>query len=188
VSGYLLDVNALIALLDPTHAHHDRAHEWFAGPGKEDWISSPTTENGAVRVVSHPKYSNAQPAPTVLESLESLTLVGRHRFAPDAVSLLDSDVVRVNLLSSSQVTDTYLLQLAVSLGARLATFDTRIVTTAVPHAKDAVFLIPRGETRTPPPRPGFGPGADRLTSTGSPLRSRRRGRRAAPPRGAPGGR
>ena len=142
MSGYLLDVNVLIALLDPTHVQHDRAHYWFGGPGQKDWISSPTTQNGTVRVVSHPKYSNAQLVPTVLESLESLTLVGHHRFVPDAVSLLDSAVARANLLSSSQVTDTYLLHLAVSLGARLATFDTRIGTTAVPHAQDAVFLVP----------------------------------------------
>jgi len=142
VSAFLLDVNALIALLDPTHAHHDRAHAWFAGPGKDDWISSPTTQNGTVRVVSHPKYSNAQPVAVVLESLESLTRVGNHRFVPDTVSLLGAGVVRANLLSSAQVTDTYLVRLAVSLGARLATFDARIVTTAVHDAEGAVFLVP----------------------------------------------
>jgi len=142
VSAFLLDVNALIALLDPTHAHHDRAHAWFAGPGKDDWISSPTTQNGTVRVVSHPKYSNAQPVAVVLESLESLTRVGNHRFVPDTVSLLGAGVVRANLLSSAQVTDTYLVRLAVSLGARLATFDARIVTTAVHDAEGAVFRIP----------------------------------------------
>ncbi len=142
MSAFLLDVNALIALLDPTHAHHDRAHAWFAGPGKDDWISSPTTQNGTVRVVSHPKYSNAQPVAVVLESLESLTRVGNHRFVPDTVSLLGAGVVRANLLSSAQVTDTYLVRLAVSLGARLATFDARIVTTAVHDAEGAVFRIP----------------------------------------------
>lgn len=139
---FLLDVNVLIALLDPAHTHHDRAHAWFAGPAKEHWISSPTTQNGVVRIVSHPKYPNAQPVPLVLESLESLTRVGHHRFEADAVSLLDAGVSRANLLSSSQVTDTYLVRLAVSLGAMLATFDARIVTTAVPHADSAVFHIP----------------------------------------------
>jgi uncharacterized protein len=142
VNAFLLDVNALIALLDPTHTHHDRAHDWFGGPGKENWMSSPTTQNGTVRIASHPKYSNAQPVPVVLESLESLTRVGNHRFVPDAVSLLDEQVVRCNLLSSSQATDTYLVRLAVSVGARLATFDGRIVTTAVTDAEDGVFHIP----------------------------------------------
>ena len=93
-------------------------------------------------IVSHPKYSNAQPVKVVLESLDSLTRVGNHRFVPDAVSLLSAGVVRENLLSSAQVTDTYLVQLAVSLGARLATFDARIVTTAASNAEGAVILIP----------------------------------------------
>ena len=139
---FLLDVNVLIALLDPAHTHHDRAHAWFAGSAKDHWLSSPTTQNGVVRIVSHPRYPNSQPVPLVLESLDSLTRVGHHRFEADAVSLLDAGVSRANLLSSSQVTDTYLVRLAVSLSAALATFDERIVTTAVPNAVDAVFHIP----------------------------------------------
>lgn len=142
MNPFLLDVNVLIALLDPAHTHHDRAHAWFAWPAKQHWISSPTTQNGVVRIVSHPKYPNAQPAPLVLESLESLTRVGHHRFEADAVSLLDAGVSRANLLSSSQVTDTYLVRMAVALDATLATFDTRIVTSAVPHAESTAFHIP----------------------------------------------
>ncbi len=142
MNAFLLDVNVLISLLDPTHTHHDRAHDWFGGPGKENWLSSPTTQNGTVRIASHPKYANAQPVPVVLESLESLTSVGNHRFVPDAVSLLDEGVDRSRLLSSSQITDTYLVRLALSVGARLATFDGRIVTTTVSKSEGGVFLIP----------------------------------------------
>lgn len=58
MSGCLLDVNVVIALIDPSHVHHDRAHAWFGATGKEDWLSCPTTQNGAVRIVSHPRYSN----------------------------------------------------------------------------------------------------------------------------------
>jgi uncharacterized protein len=101
VSAFLLDVNALIALLDPAHMHHDRAHAWFAVQGMENWVSSPTTENGTIRIASHPKYSNAQPAPIVHESLQSLKGVGHHHFVPDALSLLDDGVMRANVLGSS---------------------------------------------------------------------------------------
>ena len=142
MSGFLLDVNALIALLDPSHLHHERAHAWFEVYGMGDWVSCPTTENGIVRIISNPKYSNPQPAQAVLDSLESLCGVGNHRFAADAVSLLGAGVERAGLLSSSQVTDTYLLRLAVSLGAQLATFDRRIVISAVPMGSEAVFFIP----------------------------------------------
>ncbi|MBW9095524.1 hypothetical protein JNB62_17730 [Microbacterium jejuense] len=60
----------------------------------------------------------------------------------DVVSLLDSSVHIERLLASSQVADTYLLHLAASNDAQLATFDTRIVTSAVPSGATVVFPIP----------------------------------------------
>lgn len=143
MSGYLLDINVVIALIDPSHVHHERAHEWFASTGKDDWLSCPMTQNGVVRIVSHPKYSNAQPPVTVVESLRSLTAVGSHRFLPDKISLLDPEMVDPNaMLSSAQVTDTYLLALAVDARASLATFDTKLVTTAVPASAGNLLNIP----------------------------------------------
>lgn len=144
MSGYLLDVNVVIALIDPSHVHHDRAHAWFGAAGKADWLSSPTTQNGAVRIVSHPKYSNAQPSPAVvIESVRSLTTVGNHRFIPDKISLLDPDLITTDgLLSSGQITETYILALAVDADACLATFDSRLVTTAVPSSAGHLLPIP----------------------------------------------
>lgn len=60
----------------------------------------------------------------------------------DDVSLLDDGVNRTRLLSSAQLTDSYLLRLAVRHGARLATFDRRISTGAVAGAEDALLVIP----------------------------------------------
>lgn len=145
MTGYLLDVNVVIALLDPSHVHHDRAHRWFARTGKRDWLSCPTTQNCAVRIVSNARYSNTQPPAVVIDSIRSLTAVGRHRFLPDKISLLDSDLIDADaLLSSAQVPDTYLLALAVDAGARLATFDTRIVASAVrATGVDSLLVISR---------------------------------------------
>jgi hypothetical protein len=144
VSGYLLDVNVIIALIDPSHVHHDRAHAWFGATGNADWLSCPITQNAAIRIVSHPKYSNAQSSPAVVvESVRSLTAVGNHRFIPDRISLLDQNIVDADaLLSSNQLTDTYLLALAVDAEAQLATFDTTLVTTAVRSAAGHVLQIP----------------------------------------------
>ncbi len=142
MTRHLLDVNAAIALIDPLHVHHDRAHRWFAERDADPWHTSPTVQNGVVRVVSHPNYPNTQPAPIVLASLASLVAHEHHVFLADAVSLLDASVHTERLLASSQVTDTYLLHLAASHDALLATFDTRIVTTAVPSGADVVFAIP----------------------------------------------
>ncbi|GAA2979117.1 toxin-antitoxin system PIN domain toxin [Microbacterium terrae] len=142
MTAYLLDVNAVIALIDPLHVHHDRAHRWFAGRGDGVWHTCPIVQNGVVRVVSNPKYPNSQPAPVVIASLASLAAREGHTFLPDSVSLLDSSIHTERLLASTQVTDSYLLHLAASHDALLATFDTRIVTTAVPSGSSVVFPIP----------------------------------------------
>lgn len=142
MTRHLLDVNVVIALIDPLHVHHDRAHRWFTTRESAPWHTSPTVQNGVVRVVSNPKYPNSQPAPVVLASLASLAARDDHVFLADSVSLLDGSVHTERLLASSQVTDTYLLHLASSSDAMLATFDTRIVTTAVPSGAQVVALIP----------------------------------------------
>ena len=142
MTSYLLDVNAVIALIDPMHVHHERAHRWFAERETGPWHTCPIVQNGVVRVVSNPRYPNTQPAPVVLASLASLVAHRDHVFLPDSVSLLDSSVHTERLLSSAQVTDTYLLHLAASHDARLVTFDTRIVTSAVPSGADVAFAVP----------------------------------------------
>jgi toxin-antitoxin system PIN domain toxin len=141
VTRYLLDVNVLVALLDPTHVHHDRAHSWYEQVGHRSWLSCPTTQNGLVRIVSNPRYSNSQPIQVVLDSLASLLSAEGHQFVGDAISLLDDPVDRAQLQSSGQVTDTYLLALAVTHDARLATFDTKLVKSAVAGGHAAVTQI-----------------------------------------------
>lgn len=142
MTAHLLDVNVVIALIDPAHLHHERAHRWFAGRGGATWHTCPIVQNGVVRVVSNPRYPNSQPAPIVLASLASLVARPGHVFLPDSVTLLDGSVHTERLLASTQVTDTYLLHLAASHDVQLATFDTRIVTTAVPSGSEVVFAIP----------------------------------------------
>ncbi|GAA5035791.1 TA system VapC family ribonuclease toxin [Microbacterium fluvii] len=142
MTGYLLDVNAVIALIDPLHVHHDRAHRWFAARDVGVWHTCPIVQNGVVRVVSHPKYPNTQPAPVVIASLSSLAARDDHVFLPDSVSLLDASVHTERLLASAQVTDTYLLHLAASHDALLATFDSRLVTATIPSGAATLFPIP----------------------------------------------
>ena len=36
---YLLDVNVLIALVDPAHVSHDAAHDWFDAEGARAWAT-----------------------------------------------------------------------------------------------------------------------------------------------------
>jgi uncharacterized protein len=143
VTRFLLDINILIALIDPAHVQHDKAHEWFALTGKKAWATCPLTENGVMRIVGHPRYPNSPGSPAaVAHLLASFKALPGHAFWPDDVSLLDGQRVdAARLLDSAQVTDSYLLALARSHGGQLATFDQRLITDAVINGPQSLHLI-----------------------------------------------
>lgn len=140
---FLLDVNVLIALIDPAHIQHDAAHEWFAAQGMQSWATCPLTENGVLRIVGHARYPNSPGTPSAVSPLmEGLRALPGHVFWSDDISMLDTarfDMDR--LLSSGQVTDSYLLALACAHGGQLATFDQRLVTHAVRNGAQGLHLI-----------------------------------------------
>jgi hypothetical protein len=133
VTRFLLDVNVLIALIDPAHVQHDRAHDWFAAKGKKAWATCPLTENGVLRIVGHPRYPSSPGTPAAVAELMAILLaLGGHEFWPDDLSLLDQKRIdSARLLDSGQVTDSYLLALARAHNGELATFDRHLVTDAV---------------------------------------------------------
>ncbi len=143
MTRYLLDVNVLVALIDPAHVQHDRAHDWFAAEGREAWATCPITENGVLRVVGHARYPNSPGTPAaVAELVASLLALGGHEFWPDDITLFDNQRIDTSrLLDSGQVTDTYLLALAHAHGGQFATFDRRLVTDAVIGGSRALHLI-----------------------------------------------
>jgi predicted nucleic acid-binding protein len=65
-----------------------------------------------------------------------------HQFWPDDISLLDERRIHPDrLLTSGQVTDSYLLALAVAHGGKLATLDRRLIADAVHQGAQAIHLI-----------------------------------------------
>lgn len=141
----LLDVNVLVALFDPDHVHHDAAHEWFAAHRQEGWATCPLTENGLVRILSTPSYAGTVHRPArIAELLSTFLRSGDHVFWPDDVSLCDTSLFRLGLLSGpKQLTDAYLLALACSKSGRLATFDSSIQLGAVVSAREEhLAMIP----------------------------------------------
>ena len=81
MTTYLLDVNVLIALIDPAHVQHDAAHHWFAETGSASWATCPLTENGLLRIVGHPRYPNAPGTPAMIAAiLQALRALPGHRF------------------------------------------------------------------------------------------------------------
>ena len=138
----LLDINVLIALLDSDHASHDSAISWFSKHRREGWASCPITQNGCIRIMSNPGYPNPLPVQAVVQRLAEACHQHIHEFWPDTVSLLDSDVVDCTQIHGPrQLTDIYLLALAVKHEGRLVTFDTSIPIGAVRKAAKQKLLI-----------------------------------------------
>ena len=142
MTRFLLDVNVLIALIDPAHVQHDQAHQWFAESGHKAWATCPLTQNGVLRIVGNTRYPNSPGTPAAVAELMArfLALPG-HKFWPDDVTLLGSRVHAARLLDSGQVTDSYLLALAAAHGGKLATFDRSLVTDAVVRGRESLHRI-----------------------------------------------
>jgi Predicted nucleic acid-binding protein, contains PIN domain len=138
----LLDVNFLIALLDADHSLHAPAIEWFDAHAKEGWASCPITQNGCIRVMTHPGYPNSLPVRAVIERLAEASSNAAHSFWPDEASLLDPRAVNpARIHGPRQLTDIYLLALAVRNRGRLATFDRSIALEAVRGAEKKNLLV-----------------------------------------------
>jgi toxin-antitoxin system PIN domain toxin len=138
----LLDVNVLIALLDAGHLHHVLATDWLAAHLDDGWASCPLTQNGCIRIFSQPTYPNTVPAAQVAERLTEAVEHPAHAFWPDSISLLQPDcLVWERVLSSRQVTDAYLLALAVAHGGRFVTLDRGGSLTAVRGAQAQHLIV-----------------------------------------------
>ena len=140
----LLDVNFVIALLDPDHAFHERAHAWWAANLKRGWANCPLTENGVVRIMSNPNYSEKMrfTPGDLIDRLRIFAAQSNHEFWPDDLSLRDEKIfVAERLHSSRQLTDLYLLALATKHQGRLVTFDQGIPLSSVRQAKAANLCV-----------------------------------------------
>lgn len=128
----LLDVNVLIALLDAAHVYHALALRWLEREIDHGWASCPITQNGCIRIMSQPAYPGALRAAEVAERLSEAAARPEHAFWPDDANLLEASTVDWSrVLGHRQVTDAYLLALAVRHDGRFVTFDRRIAVEAV---------------------------------------------------------
>jgi toxin-antitoxin system PIN domain toxin len=112
---YLLDANVLIALAVSDHEHHGRAARWAAGV--DEIALCPVVEGALVRFLARVGESPI----TALGLLSGFYTSARCSFWPDSISYTDTELG--GIFGHRQVTDAYLVSLAVSRGCRLATFD-----------------------------------------------------------------
>lgn len=120
----LLDSNVLIALLDADHLMHAAARRWLVRELDVGWASCPVTQNGVLRILSQPSLLEGR----------------RHLIGPAGVNWRQ-------LLGHRQVTDAYLLAVAVAEGGRLVSFDQRISVDLVPEARADQLVVIESESR-----------------------------------------
>lgn len=138
----LLDVNVLIALLDSDHTSHGVAMGWFAEHAQEGWSSCPITQNGCIRIMSNAGYPNPLPLQAVMKHLTDACAEVVHRFWADDISLLDSELIDATRIHGPrQLTDIYLLALAVEHQGRFVTFDGKIPLAAVRKASPENLVV-----------------------------------------------
>ncbi len=138
----LLGVNVLIALFDADHSLHAQALRWFDDNGKAGWASCPLTQNGCIRIMSQPGYPNSMPVHVIAERLGEAASHPQHEFWPASLSLLDKHTIDTTRIHGPrQLTDVYLLALAVAHGGRLVTFDGTLPLAAVVKAQKKHLVV-----------------------------------------------
>ena len=141
--------HVLIALLWPAHQHFDAAHEWFAARGgRARWATCPLTQLAFVRIVSNPAFS-----PDALAPADTLGLLERnlahpgHEFWPDAVGLMETvGPLAPRLQGHRQLSDVYLLGLALKHRGTLASFDGGLRALAAGDRSAGLELVPTSST------------------------------------------
>jgi len=143
MKGYLLDTNVLVALLWPSHAQHDATLRWFTRHRAGTWATCPLTEAGFVRIVSNPAFS--RDAVTPREAIGLLTANTRatdHVFWPADLAIADAALpTGARLVGHQQVTDAYLLALALKRGGILVTLDRGVAALTLPRSTERRALL-----------------------------------------------
>jgi uncharacterized protein len=121
----LLDTNVLIALTSVEHPQYSVAQRWFDSLAGQEWGICPLTEAGYVRVVTNPAtgpilQSFAQAA-AILRDLAQLPGCRYWPITESWITLTAPFAARI--FGHQQVTDAYLLGLAIRENGILVTFD-----------------------------------------------------------------
>ncbi|MFZ1941961.1 MAG: TA system VapC family ribonuclease toxin [Terracidiphilus sp.] len=139
----LLDVNVLIALLEPGHGFFQKAQEWFSSSGRDNWGVCPLTEIGFLRITTNPSF---YPGPRTHEQASSvlaeLTNRPGYRYWPltDSWAALTAPFA-ARVTGHQQVTDAYLLGLAIKEDGVLVTFEKGIRYMAGPQFANHVLIL-----------------------------------------------
>lgn len=133
MSETLLDSSVLIALLWRRHEFHQIAQRWFKDGrftknASGGWATCALTEAAFVRIVSNPAFSDSAVSPQEAMDLLEINLGHPdHRYWRDDQGFLKAvHPVAAGIQGHRQVTDAYLLGLALRHKGRLVTLDQGI--------------------------------------------------------------
>jgi uncharacterized protein len=143
---WLLDVNVLLSWLWPAHEAHEAASGWMHNHRQEPWATCPITQMGFLRIVTNPSFSPHAPA-----WAEAVAILRRHTeggsphfFWQDSLTLAELDrKLGSRIKGPSQITDGYLLSLALHHNAKLVTFDhrTEVLAPAGSAEREALVIL-----------------------------------------------
>jgi hypothetical protein len=137
---YLLDVNVLIALTDEVHTHYQKVNRWFNTPGL-DWGLCAFTEAGFLRLATNTKVGaqTMQEATAILADLATRT---GYRFWPITATWTTlAKPFTERLFGHQQVTDAFLLGLAIQENGTLVTLDKAMAYLAGPRNCRHVLVL-----------------------------------------------
>jgi uncharacterized protein len=139
----LLDVNTLIALVDPQHAFFEKAHQWFANQ-QTGVATCAIVQNGAVRVIAQMNYAMKmrQSVSAAMGVVRDFCSDVDHVFWHQDVQLVDPLAFdEAELFGPKQITDAYLLAVAVKNDGVFVTFDAGVSVHAVRGATSRHLLV-----------------------------------------------
>jgi uncharacterized protein len=132
----------LIALCDPNYVDHQRVALWFEEIGGKAWGSCPITENGFIRILSNPNYPGLSGSVSVAAKLlQRLRRQKGHEFWADDYSIVDGPIDLCRLAGHKQITDLYLLGLAVRRKGRFTSVDKHIPAELVQGEAEAYEVV-----------------------------------------------
>ena len=143
--GSLLDVNILVASVDVEHVAYKTVHAWLRDLAGRHWATCPLTQAAFVRIISNRQFhENSVRLSEAFQLLTEITQRPGHRFWPMDISFFEAvRAFRERLVGHRQVTDAYLLGLAIRNKGRLVTLERGIETLAGESYRQHVTVLSR---------------------------------------------
>jgi toxin-antitoxin system PIN domain toxin len=136
VTGYLLDINILLGIAWEDQEAHATVFPWFQQTGRHQFATCGITQTGFVRISSSVRFGpNAVSVKEAFQAMDSFTAMAGHEFWPIELGLRAATAHFVDkLFGPMQLTDAYLLGLAIARDGVLVTRDK-----AIPQIAGAAF-------------------------------------------------